>query len=68
MAWFHATVIAYATDFDSSIGLTATCFRCMKGAAEPDIDRDDTKPGFARCKVQGQISCWDLAERGEYHR
>jgi hypothetical protein len=48
MAWFHATVIAYATDFDSSIGLTATCFRCMKGLAEPDIDRDDTKPGFAR--------------------
>jgi hypothetical protein len=28
--------------------MTATCFTCRKGPAEPDIDRDDTKPGHAR--------------------
>ena len=48
VAWFHAIVIAYATDFDSASAMTATCFRCRKGPAEPDIDRDDTKRGRAR--------------------
>jgi hypothetical protein len=48
VAWFHATVIAYATDFDSTSAMTATCSTCRKGPAEPDIDRDDTKPGHAR--------------------
>jgi hypothetical protein len=28
--------------------MTATCFACRKGLAEPDIDQDDTKPGHAR--------------------
>ena len=48
MAWFHATVIASANDFDSTSAMTATCFTWRKGLAEPDIDRDDTKPGHAR--------------------
>ena len=39
VAWFHAIVIAYATDFDFASAMTVTCFRCRKGSAEPDIDR-----------------------------
>jgi hypothetical protein len=44
-AWFHATVVAYATDFDSTSATTAKRFTCRKGPAEPGIYEDDTKPG-----------------------
>jgi len=66
VAWFHAIVIAYTTDFDFASAMTATCFRCRKGPAEPDIDRDDTKRGRARSvRYRGQIfllegTLWDL--------
>jgi hypothetical protein len=46
-AWFHATVVAYATDFDSTSAMTAKCFTCRNGPAEPGIYEDDTKPGDA---------------------
>jgi hypothetical protein len=48
VAWLHAIVIAYATGFDSASATTATCLRCRKGSAEPDIDRCDTKRSHAR--------------------
>jgi hypothetical protein len=47
VAWFHATVIACATHFDSTSAMTATCFTCRKGAAKLDIDRANPKHGHA---------------------
>lgn len=79
VAWFHAIVIAYANGFDSASVTTATCLRCRKGSAEPDIDRCDTKRGHVRSEryggkqLHGQFPCWedsslDLPNQGEHHR
>ncbi|MGH8830767.1 MAG: hypothetical protein ACREXV_06715, partial [Polaromonas sp.] len=73
MAEFHASVIAYATDFDGTGVIAPTCFKCKKGPVEPIIAQDDAIYwSCSRCKAEGRIShwqgtLWDLSERGEPH-
>jgi hypothetical protein len=73
VAWFHAAVIAYATDFDHERD------DCDALHVQESPSGAGHRPGrpeawsCARCRVQGQIACSegalrDLAERGEHHR
>lgn len=69
MADFHASVIAYATDFDSTGVMAARCFKCKKGTVEAAIAQDDAILwSCPQCKAEGWISnwqgtLWDLSER-----
>ena len=71
MAEFHASAIAYATDFDDTGLVAPTCFKCKKGPVEPIIAQDDAIYwSCPRCKAEGRISnrqgtLWDLSERDE---
>lgn len=71
MAEFHASVIAYATDFADTGVMAPTCFKCKKAAVEPAIAQDDAIYWLCpRCKAEGRIShwqgtLWDLSERPE---
>ena len=69
LADFHAGVIAYATDFDSSGVLLPRCFKCKKDTVEAAFAQDDDILWRCpRCRAEGRISnwqgtLWDLSER-----
>lgn len=69
MAEFHASVIAYASDFDGTGVMAPSCFKCKKSAVEAALAQDDAILwSCARCKAEGRISnwqgtLWDLSER-----
>jgi hypothetical protein len=69
LADFHAGVIAYATDFDSSGVSLPTCFKCKKETVEAALAQDDAILWRCpRCRAEGRISnwqgtLWDLSER-----
>ena len=69
LADFHAGVIAYATDFDSSGVLLPRCFKCKKDTVEAALAQDSAILWRCpRCRAEGRISnwqgtLWDLSER-----
>ena len=69
MAEFHASAIAYASDFDDAGLVAPTCFKCKKMPVQPVIAQDDAIYwSCPRCRAEGRIShwqgtLWDLSER-----
>ena len=55
MAEFHASAIAYASDFDDAGLVAPTCFKCKKMPVQPVIAQDDAIYwSCPRCKAEGQ--------------
>ena len=68
VAWFHAAVIAYATDFDHERDDCDVLHVQERPSGAGHLPGRHEAWSCARCKVQGRISgwegtLWDLAER-----
>lgn len=69
MADFQASVIAYATDFDSAGVTLPRCFKCKRSTVEAAVAQDHAILWRCpRCSTEGRISnwqgtLWDLSER-----
>ncbi len=69
MADFHASVIAYATDYEEAGVAAANCFKCKKAEVRVTRALDDAIVwSCPHCKAEGRISnwqgtLWDLSDR-----
>ena len=69
MADFHAGVIAYATDFDETGFVAATCFKCKKMEVRIALAQNDAIVwSCPTCNAEGRIlnwrgTLWDLSDR-----